>query len=143
MKNRFKKLLIVAAVVIAGLVVYTIIKPGWFMDVGMALTGGMKHRNAASEKPAFTLTAESLTASFKNDTTALSKYIDKAILIEGKITAIDGSHVSMDNILCNVDSTELPKVGKLAVGQTAKFQGRLTTYNDLLGEIDLDQCVIK
>jgi hypothetical protein len=143
MKSSIKKLLLAALVVIALLVVYTIIKPGWFMDVGMALTGGMKHRNAATEKPAYTINAQTLTDEFKKDTTALTKYIDKAILIKGKITAIEGTHVSMDNVLCNIDSLELPRLAKLTVGQTASFQGRLTTYNDLMGEIDLDQCVIK
>lgn len=101
------------------------------------------HRNVANEKPTYTMNAKDLTAAFKNDTAALSKYIDKAIEVDGVITAIDGSHLSFDNITCNIDSTDLPNISKYKVGSSAKVQGRLTTYNDLMEEILLDQCVFK
>jgi hypothetical protein len=143
MNKTFKRILILAVIVVAILGVYTIIKPGWFMDLGMMLTSGMKHRNAATEKPAYTLSAKDLSAEFKKDTAALTKYIDKALLVEDSVTAIDGTHVSLGNVVCNIDSSDLPKLSKITVGQVQKIQGRLTTYNDLLDEIDLDQCVIK
>ncbi len=141
--KNFRRLLI-AAVVIFGIVgVLFLAKPGLFMDLGMWLTSSAKHRNLSDEKPAFTLTAKDLSAAFKTDTAASAKYIDKALLVDGTITAIDGSHVSFDNVICNVDSVDLPKLSKLAVGQPLKLQGRLTTYNDLMEEIMLDQCFIK
>jgi hypothetical protein len=101
------------------------------------------HRNVGNEAAAYTLTSAELSNAFKTDTAAVTKYIDKAILIEGPVSAIDGSHISFDNIICNIDSTDLPKLSTLKVGQSAKVQGRLTTYNDLMEEIMLDQCVIK
>jgi hypothetical protein len=101
------------------------------------------HRNVGNEAAAYTLTSAELSNAFKTDTAAVSKYIDKAILIEGPVSAIDGSHISFENIICNIDSTDLPKLSTLKVGQSAKVQGRLTTYNDLMEEIMLDQCVIK
>jgi hypothetical protein len=101
------------------------------------------HRNVGAEEAAYTLASSELTNAFKTDTAAVTKYIDKAILIHGPITAIEGSHLSFDNIICNVDSTDLPKLSALKVGQDVKVQGRLTTYNDLMEEIMMDQCVIK
>ena len=143
MSKNFKKLLAVAVVLLGIFVATILIKPGIFMDFGMWLTSSKKHRNAADEKPAFTMTAKSLADAFKTDTTASTKYIDKAMLIDGSVTAIDGSHVTLNNVVCNIDSSELPKLSKIAVGQSVKIQGRLTTYNDLMGEIDMDQCMLK
>jgi hypothetical protein len=101
------------------------------------------HRNVGSEVAAYTLTAAELSNAFKSDTAAMTKYIDKAILLEGPVSAMDGSHISFENIICNIDSADLPKLGTLKVGQSVKVQGRLTTYNDLMEEIMMDQCVIK
>lgn len=101
------------------------------------------HRNVASEKPAYTMTTQGLIDAFKTDTTATAKYIDKAILLEGPVSALEGTHLSFGNITCNMDSAQLANVKKLTVGQSVKVQGRLTTYNDLMEEILLDQCVLK
>lgn len=101
------------------------------------------HRNVGNEAAAYTLTAAELSNAFKTDTAAMAKYIDKAILIEGPVSAMDGSHISFENIICNIDSADLPKLTTMKVGQSVKVQGRLTTYNDLMEEIMLDQCVIK
>lgn len=132
LSSNTKKILL--AVVLTGLVVgawtvwYVFYKP---------------HRNVASEKPAYTMTIQGLTDAFKSDAAATAKYIDKAILLEGPVSAVEGTHLSFGNIICNMDSAQLNNVKKLAVGQTVKVQGRLTTYNDLMEEILLDQCVLK
>jgi hypothetical protein len=101
------------------------------------------HRNIGEEKAAFTLTTQKLSEEIKTDTAAFSKYVDKTMLIEGPVSAIEGSHVSFGNIICNIDSTDISKLSKVSVGQVLKVQGRLTTYNDLMEEIMLDQCVLK
>ncbi len=101
------------------------------------------HRNVGSEEATYTLSAQDLSKAFATDTTAMAKYIDKAVLINGAITNIEGDHISLDNIICNMDSTETAKLGSLKVGENVKIQGRLTTYNDLMEEIMMDQCVLK
>ena len=101
------------------------------------------HRNVGNEKAAYEMTADALTKAFATDTAAVSKYIDKAILVEGNIANIEGSHIAMGNIICNMDSTALPELTRLKAGDKVKVQGRLTTYNDLMEEILMDQCVIK
>lgn len=143
MNKTFKKLLLAALIIAAGLVIYTIIKPGWFMDLGMALTSGAKHRNAATEQPAFTVSAQQLTDEFGKDTTAFKKYADKAVLINGPVTAVDGLHVSLGTVVCNMDSTQAAKAAGTTAGTEVKIQGRVVNYNDMLGEINLDQCVFK
>lgn len=101
------------------------------------------HRNVGTETAAYSMTSAALSTTMKNDTAAFAKYIDKALLVEGPISTIDGNHVSMENIICNIDSTDLPKIAALKIGTVVKIQGRLTTYNDLMEEIMMDQCVIK
>lgn len=101
------------------------------------------HRNVGNEKASFEMTAEALSQAFATDTAAVSKYIDKAILLEGNVASIEGTHLSMGNIICNVDSTALGTLSGLKAGDKVKLQGRLTTYNDLMEEIMMDQCVFK
>lgn len=101
------------------------------------------HRNIGSEKAAFTLTTQKLTDEIKSDTAAFGRYVDQTLLLEGPVSAVEGSHVSFGNIICNIDSTDISKISKISVGQVLKVQGRLTTYNDLMEEIMLDQCVLK
>lgn len=144
MKNKKLRNLLIAAVVLLGVTgIVVVVNPGLFMDFGMWLTSSAKHRNAAEEKPAFTLTAQQLSDDIKNDTAAFKKYVDKAVLVNGPISAIEGNHISLGNVICSVDSTEAVKISKLATGQEVKIQGRVSTYNDLMEEIVLDQCVIK
>lgn len=101
------------------------------------------HRNVGAEKPAFAMTAKELSSQIAADTAALGKYIDQAIQLEGTVSSVEGSHIAFDNVICNMDSTELSKLPGIKAGQLIKVQGRLTTYNDLLEEILLDQCVLK
>lgn len=147
MKKKKKLLLSIGGIIVAALLViqftYSGGVVGFFMDMGMKMTSSMKHRDVASEKAAFTFKAEEFSNAFKTDTAAVSKYIDKAILVEGTISAIEGNHVTMGNISFNIDSTDLPKLPALKAGTAAKIQGRLTTYNDLMEEISMDKCVIK
>ena len=143
LNKNFKKLLIVGGLVVVLLGISVVVKPGIFMDFGMWLTASMKHRDAANEKPAYTLNAQQFSNAFKSDTSALKTYVDKAVLLNGQVTAIDGIHVSLGNVVCAVDSTQIDKVSKLKTGDSVKIQGRVSTYNDLMDEIDMDQCVLK
>ena len=100
------------------------------------------HRDVSAEKPAFEMTSQALSDAFKAEG-ALATYVDKAILVDGPITGVEGKHVSMGNIICSMDSANAAKAGTLKTGDQVKIQGRLTSYNDLMEEIVLDNCVIK
>lgn|GEM_PF-246652 len=101
------------------------------------------HRDVSAEKPAYTITSQALSDAFKTDTASYKKYVDQALLVEGAVTAVEGSHVSLGNIICSFDSAQISKVSSLKSGEMVKIQGRLTTYNDLMEEIMIDNCVLK
>jgi hypothetical protein len=101
------------------------------------------HRNVGAEKAAYSLTTKDLSAQIAADTAALSKYIDKALELEGTVTSVEDTRLAFDNVICNMDSTQLTKLSAIKPGQVVKVQGRLATYNDLLEEILVDQCVLK
>ena len=114
------------------------------VDLGMAMTSSVKHRNPATEKAKFEMTADAFSKAFKNNAVEANKlYINQAVLIEGDITTIAGVTVTLNNIACNIDSTEVGKIKDLKVGSKVKVQGLVVGYNDLMEEISLAQCTIK
>jgi hypothetical protein len=130
--KKYKNLLIV--LVLAGMVVggwaiwYVFYKP---------------HRDVGGEKPAFTVTSEQLSSAFSSDPNAMTTYIDKAILIEGTVTAVDATNLSIGNIICNFEEANVASLKNVTVGEKVKVQGRVSTYNDLMDEIVIDKTVIK
>ncbi|MEI6263836.1 MAG: hypothetical protein WCP74_01955 [Sphingobacteriia bacterium] len=114
------------------------------VDLGMSMTSSMKHRDPSSEKAKFEMTAEALTKEFKdNPTQANAKFINQAVLIEGIVTEITGVTVSMNNIACNIDSSNIVKIQQIKKGDKIKVQGLVVGYNDLMEEIPMAQCKIK
>jgi hypothetical protein len=101
------------------------------------------HRDVSAEKPAYTLNSQALSEAFKSDTAAFAKYADQAILVEGVITEMEGTHISLGNIICSMDSASASKMATVKTGDAVKIQGRLSSYNDLMEEIIMDKCVIK
>lgn len=114
------------------------------VDLGMAMTSSVKHRDAASEKAKFEMTADNFSKAFKdNAATANTTYINQAVLLEGTVSSISGVTVSLNNIACNIDSMDIEKVKTLKQGDKIKIQGLVVGYNDLMEEIALAQCKIK
>lgn len=114
------------------------------VDFGMAMTSSVKHRNPADEKAKFEATATDFSNAFKtNAAEATTKYINQTVLLDGEISAISGITVSLGNIACNIDSTQVNKIKDLTVGAKVKLQGLVVGYNDLMEEVSLAQCSIK
>jgi ribonuclease I len=114
------------------------------VDLGMALTSSMKHRDPSAEKAKFEMSSEEFEKAFKDNAgDATKKYINQAVLLEGAITTISGVTVSFNNIACNIDSAEVAKLKDLKPGSKIKIQGLVVGYNDLMEEVDLAQCRIK
>lgn len=101
------------------------------------------HRDVGAEKPAFTVTSEQLSSAFSSDPNAMTTYIDKAILIEGTVTAVDATNLSIGNIICNFEEAHVASLKNVTIGKKIKVQGRVSTYNDLMDEIVIDKTVIK
>jgi hypothetical protein len=113
--------------------------------IGIASLAGYNYvmhggaRNLSTEDAAFTVSSKSITAEFStNLDMANKKYLEKAIIIKGTVTKIAGKEITIDNsIICNlkdVDST-------IQKDQTITLKGRVVGYDDLMGELKLDQCL--
>lgn len=141
--------------ILIGIAVVVVVAGIWFafnqekatqmiVDFGMAMTSSVKHRDVASEKAKFEMTADDFSKAFKdNAATANTTYINQAVLLDGSVSSISGVTVTLNNIACNVDSSDLEKVKMLKQGDKIKIQGLVVGYNDLMEEIALAQCKIK
>ncbi len=141
--------------ILIGIAVVVVVAGIWFafnqekatqmiVDFGMAMTSSVKHRDAATEKAKYEMTADNFSKEFKdNAATANTTYINQAVLLEGSVSSVSGVTVTLNNIACNIDSSDLEKVKLLKQGDKVKIQGLVVGYNDLMEEIALAQCKIK
>ncbi len=101
------------------------------------------HRDIASEKESYFVSAISIYDEFKKDETkSNSKYLDKTIEIYGKISNVDLSAniIILDDKFVAVFKDKIPiRIKKSA---TIKIKGRFIGYDDLLEELKMDQCVL-
>jgi hypothetical protein len=97
-------------------------------------------RDLATEEAAFTVTSKNIIAEFAaNVSAATKKYSDKAIAISGIVTAVSDSIVTIDNtIICNFKTPDTTIKNE----QSITVKGRLVGFDDLMGELKLDQCSI-
>jgi hypothetical protein len=107
-----------------------------FTGYNYVMYGGA--RNLSTEDTAYTVSSKSISNEFaSNIDVSNKKYLEKAIAIKGTITKITGNEVIIDNsIICNLkdfDST-------IQESQVVTLKGRVVGYDDLMGELKLDQC---
>ena len=97
-------------------------------------------RDLNTETAAFSVTSTSISKEFASDIeSANKKYLEKAVAVSGKITAIKNQEIMLnDNVVCNLKSNEK----SLQINQNVTLKGRIVGYDDLMGEVKLDQCVI-
>ena len=97
-------------------------------------------RDLATEETEYTISSKDIIAEFaSNVTTATKKYSDKAIAVSGKVTAVSDSIVTIDNtIICNFKTPDT----SIKNEQLISVKGRLVGFDDLMGELKLDQCSI-
>lgn len=100
------------------------------------------HRDIANEEVLFTTTASVILDEFKNDEVAANtKYLDKTIIIYGKITDLDLKEQSV-----TIDAILLGKLSdnesSLKVNDSIQCKGRFIGYDELLEEIKMDQITL-
>lgn len=101
------------------------------------------HRDIASEKESFALSVSDLKVDFSNnDSLANAKYLDKVIIIYGKITSID---LPSKNIVVeeSLSATLKEQLSGLKIGDSIQLKGRFIGYDDLLEEFKMDECSIQ
>lgn len=118
--------------------VFVIIVVTSFFAYKYVMYGGA--RDLENEETNFTVSSLSISSEFTtNIESANKKYLEKAVAIKGKITASDGNSIIMDeNIICNFKNPD----SSIKKGQTLTVKGRVVGYDDLMGELKLDQCFV-
>ncbi|MEC4003912.1 hypothetical protein OX283_004535 [Flavobacterium sp. SUN052] len=128
MSSKFKKIVIaIALLLVAGYFAFDYVMHGGARDV-------------QAEKSAFTVKSTSFFNEFSsNADLATKKYLNKPVEISGIISSIKDSIVTIDNtILCKMkDLKDISKELK-----TVTIKGRVVGFDDLMGEIKLDECTL-
>lgn len=97
-------------------------------------------RNLSSEEAVFNVSSKSITAEFDSDIDkSNTKYLEKAIAVKGVVSKITQKQVIIDNtIVCDLKESD-PTIKK---DQQVTLKGRVVGYDDLMGEIKLDECSV-
>lgn len=102
-----------------------------------------EHRDIASEEADYAVTVGEIFSAFTgNDSLQNAKYLDKTVALRGKISSID-----FDNKIITVDEKLSARFTEklletIKPQDSINLKGRVTGYNDLLGEIEMDQCTL-
>lgn len=95
-------------------------------------------RNIASEETAFEVSSNAIVTEFISNTTASNKkYLEKPVAVSGVITSVNDKEVIIDN---SVNCNFLTASNSLKKNQKVTIKGRVVGFDDLLGEVRLDQC---
>ena len=121
-------------------IVLLLILAGGFLTYNYLYHG---HRNIGSEDPVYTLTVQELHSEFvTNDSLANVTYSNQTIEIDGKVTAYDAASktITIDEKLFAVMKKKSNET--ISPNQPIKVKGRFVGYDDLLGELKMDQVSI-
>ena len=95
-------------------------------------------RVIADETPEYQISAKEIASEFASNTSVSNKkYLEKSILITGEITSINENEVIVDN---SVNCSFLTISDNLKKDQKVVVKGRVVGYDDLMGEVKIDQC---
>lgn len=109
-----------------------------FTSYNYVMHGGA--RDLTSEKTDFTVTSKSILDEFATNTEVSNKkYLEKAVAIKGVITAINKNEIIIDKtIICG----DINQQDSFKVGQNVTIKGRVVGFDDLMGDLKLDQSFI-
>ncbi|MCW4469770.1 OB-fold putative lipoprotein [Flavobacterium sp. MFBS3-15] len=97
-------------------------------------------RDIGAETAALTVSSSELAADYEKDATAAdAKYLNKTIEVTGAVTQAADSLITVDSlVVCSFDKLPPNKArGNVAI------KGRCIGYDEIFGEVKLDQCTIK
>jgi hypothetical protein len=120
--------IIIISIVLVGITVLT--------GFNYVMQGGA--RNLSTEETDFTVSSQSISTEFAANIEASNKkYLEKAVAIKGTVTKITGKEVIIDNsIICTLKELD----SSIKENQIITIKGRVVGYDDLMGELKLDQC---
>ncbi|WP_417939702.1 OB-fold protein [Flavobacterium sp. RS13.1] len=97
-------------------------------------------RNVSAEEAAFSVSSKNIIAEFDSDIEkSNTKYLEKAIAIKGTVSKTSPKQIIIDHtIVCDLKESD-PAIKE---GQPLTLKGRVVGYDDLMGELKLDQCSV-
>ncbi len=109
-----------------------------FTSYNYVMYGGA--RDLTSEQTDFTVSSKSILNEFTtNIDVANKKYLEKAVAINGVITSINKNEIIINtSIICSVNNNET----SFKEGQNVTIKGRVVGFDDLMGDLKLDQSFI-
>lgn len=97
------------------------------------------HRDVAATSASISLTTQELTAIFTDDDLNNDQLVlDQVIEIKGIVTSVNDLEIIVDEVVF----IEFLKPVNLTEGSEQKIKGRCLGFDDLLGEIKIDQAII-
>jgi len=109
-----------------------------FIGYNYVMHGG--ERDLSKEETNFTVSSKNISDEFTANIDASNKkYLEKAVAISGTITAVSATEVTVDHsIICSLKNAD----AKIKKDQAVTVKGRVVGYDDLMGELKLDQCFV-
>lgn len=94
-------------------------------------------RNISEEKAEFSLSAKELAKAYSDDSKAANeKFLNKTVAVEGMVSRTEDSlGVLNDVVVCMFDEMLTVKQNEIIT-----VKGRCIGYDELFGEVKLDQC---
>ena len=128
MKKKFK-------IIFISLAIFSLVA---FWSYNYLMHGG--ERNLENEDAAFIVSSDQITKEFTtNINQANKKYLEKAIAIQGVVTDIIENQIIIGNsVVCTFEKP----TNSIHKNQIITVKGRVVGYDDLMGELKLDQCFI-
>ena len=124
-----KTKIVLASILVLGLVLFVTYK--------IILTSGA--RDLETEKTEFTVSTKEIINEFATDTSATTKYLNKAIEIKGVVTQVEEKQIILDGVvICAMKDVTSPENKDKVITVKGRFLG----YDDLMGELKLDECSI-
>src|SRR5690606_13868480 len=98
------------------------------------------HRDVANEETSFQITSGDLISEFQNNSdSANAKYLNKTIEVKGKVMDLTDSTLSLESgVFCSFNE----KLDQSIKNKLVTVKGRCIGFDELFGEIKLDQCTI-
>lgn len=100
------------------------------------------HRDLTGEAPAYTLSAQALSAAYQKDSQqADSLYLDQVVAVSGEVSSTEAQAVVLeDKIYCSLDSAS--PTASFTEGQAVSIKGRVIGYDALFEQVKLDHALL-
>ncbi|KAF2515828.1 hypothetical protein E0W68_12825 [Flavobacterium salilacus subsp. salilacus] len=125
MKKRIVKSIAIVLIIVAGLLLF------------IHNYAYREARNIAEEEAAYTVSAQQLLSDYEKDSQATdAKYLNKTIAVQGMVTHVADSLITIDSaVFCSFSTNK-----QIKVNDAVTVKGRCIGYDEIFSEVKLDQC---